>query len=101
MTVYYDYVRHTNFSDHSRTAWGLRAPGGYQISYECRTVYIGVMGLTIEECKKEHQRALWLYHLEHLAASDHSVNEGHWILSEDAVSVAKLPHCTLDLSRKL
>jgi hypothetical protein len=35
-------------------------------------------------------RGLWLYHLEHLAASDHSVNEGHWIVSEDAVALAKL-----------
>lgn len=59
------------------------------------------MGLTIEECKKEHQTVLWLYHLEHLAASDHSVNEEHWIFSEDAVALAKFPHYTLDLSRKL
>lgn len=71
------------------------------MSYKCETVNVGEMGLTIEECKKEHQRVLCLYHLEHLAASDHSVNRGHWIFSEGAVALAKLLHYTLDLSRKL
>jgi hypothetical protein len=41
---------------------GLKAPGVYKIPCECGAIYISEMGCTIEECTKEYQNDIWLYH---------------------------------------
>jgi hypothetical protein len=52
------------------------------------------MGCTTEECTEKHQRNIWLYHPEHLAAAEHSINHGHWTQLGNMMTSVKLPHYT-------
>jgi hypothetical protein len=69
---------------------GLRTPGVYSIPCECGQVYIGQIGRSTDIRFKEHQRHIYLEHLDKSAMAEHSINLGHPIQ----------PHNTIILSTK-
>jgi hypothetical protein len=58
---------------------GLKVPGVYWIPCECRKVYVGQTGRSIETRCKEHMRHICLDHPEKSVVAEHSVNAGHQI----------------------
>jgi hypothetical protein len=48
---------------------------------------------SIEEHMKEQEGDLWLCHLKSLAVAEYSRSQGHQIGFDNAVALAKLPHC--------
>jgi hypothetical protein len=58
---------------------GLKVPGVYRIPCECRKVYMGQTGRSIEARCKEHMRHICLDQLEKSVVAEHSVNTGHQI----------------------
>jgi hypothetical protein len=73
---------------------GLKAPGICKTLCGCRAIFIGEAGCMIHECKKEHQRNLWLYHLECSAVTKYSARHEHRVYFGDTTALAKLPPYT-------
>jgi hypothetical protein len=59
--------------------WVLKVPGVYRIPCECRKVYVGQAGRSIETRCKEHMRHICLDQLEKSVVAEYSVNTGHQI----------------------
>jgi hypothetical protein len=58
---------------------GLKVPVVYRIPCECRKVYVGQTGRSIETTCKEHTRHIRLDQPEKSEVAEHSVNTGHQI----------------------
>ena len=65
-------------------ALGLRTPGIYSIPCECRSVYIGQSGWSIQLRIKAHNRHIKLAQPDKSAVAEHSINHDHIIKLQDA-----------------
>jgi hypothetical protein len=55
----------------------LKTPGIYSIPCQCRKVYIGQTGHSVEMRVKEHHRHIRLQHTEKSALAEYSISLGH------------------------
>jgi hypothetical protein len=58
---------------------GLKVPGVYSVLCECREVYVGQTGRSIDVKCKEHMRHVCLNQLEKSVVAEQSINTGHHV----------------------